>query len=60
MTKMLMRRQACWSEYLSTFNLTIRFRPGKLGAKPNTLTRRPDMYPKGGEKDYLSVNPQNY
>jgi len=59
-TKMLSRRQARWSEFLSTFNFTIRFRPGKLGAKPDALTRRPDVYPKGGEKDYSSVNPQNY
>jgi len=59
-TKMLSRRQARWSEFLSTFNFTIRFRPGKLGAKPDALTRRPDVYPKGGEKDYLSVNLQNY
>ena len=59
-TKMLTRRQARWSEYLSTFNFTIRFRPGKLGAKPDALTRRPDVYPKGGNEDYLSVNPQNY
>jgi len=59
-TKMLTRRQACWSEYLSTFNLTIRFRPGKLGGKPDALTRRPDVYPKGGDEDYSSVNPQNY
>ena len=59
-TKMLTRRQARWSEYLSAFNLTIRFRPGKLGAKPDALTRRPDVYPKGGDKDYSSSNPQNF
>ena len=57
---MLTHRQARWSEYLSAFNLTIRFRPGKLGAKPDALTRRPDVYPKGGEKDYSSINPQNF
>jgi hypothetical protein len=49
-TKMLSRRQARWSEYLSAFQFTIRFRPGKLGAKPDALTRRPDVYPKGGRK----------
>jgi len=59
-TKMLTCHQARWSEFLSAFNLTIRFRPGKLGAKPDALTRRSDVYPKGGEKDYSSVNPQNY
>ena len=37
-SKSLTRRQACWSEYLSQFNLKIRFRPGKLGTKPDALT----------------------
>ena len=37
-TKVLTRRQARWSEYLSGFNNTIRYRPGKLGAKPDALT----------------------
>jgi len=48
------------AKYLSAFHLSIRFRPGKLGAKPDALTHRSDVYPKGGEADYLSVNPQNY
>jgi len=39
-TKLLNRRQARWSEYLAQFNLIIRFRPGKLGTKPDALTRR--------------------
>jgi len=58
-TKMLTRRQARWSEYLSAFNMLIRFRPGKLGAKPDALTRRSDVYPKRGDKDYALINPQN-
>ena len=33
-TKILTRRQARWSEFLSTFNPIIRFHPGKLGTKP--------------------------
>jgi len=37
--KLLTQRQACWSKYLSQFNLVIRFLPSKLGAKPDTLTR---------------------
>jgi len=59
-TKVLTRRQARWSEYLSQFNLVIRFRPGHLGTKPDTLTRRWDVYPKGGDKGYASVNPHNF
>ena len=38
-TKILMHHQARWSEYLSAFNLIIHFRPGKLGTKPDALTR---------------------
>jgi len=59
-TKVLTRRQARWSEYLSQFNLVIRFRPGRLGTKPDALTRRWDIYPKGGDNGYASVNPHNF
>ena len=38
-TKMLNHRQARWSEFLSAFNMVICFRPGRLGAKPDSLTR---------------------
>jgi len=58
--KMLTQRQAHWSEYLSAFHLSIRFHPDKLGAKLDTLAHHSDVYPKGGEADYSSVNPQNY
>jgi len=58
-SKVLTRRQARWSEFLSQFNLLIRFRPGHLGAKPDALTRRWDVYPKGGDRDFALVNPQN-
>jgi len=55
----LNRRQAWWSEYLSQFNLIIRFCPGKLGTKPDTLTHQWDVYLKEGGSDYATVNPQN-
>ena len=58
-SKVLSHRQARWSEFLSQFNLVIRFRPGKLGAKPDALTRRWDVYPKEGDSGYAWVNPQN-
>ena len=38
-TKILTRRQVRWSEYLHQFNMVIQFRPGKLGEKPNAITR---------------------
>jgi len=59
-TKLLNRRQAQWSEYLSQFNLIIRFRPGKLGTKSDALTRRWDVYPKEGGSGYAAVNPHNF
>jgi hypothetical protein len=58
-TKVLTRRQARWSEYLSSFNLIVRFRPGKLGEKPDSLTRRVDFYLKKGDRDFMLANPQN-
>ena len=53
--KILSRCQAHWSEFLSGFNMVIRFHPGRLGTKPDTLTRRPNLYPKRGEKDVIST-----
>jgi hypothetical protein len=58
-TRILSRRQAWWSTFLSGFNMVIRFRPGHLGTKPDALTRRPDLYPKWEGKPYGTVNPQN-
>jgi len=52
--------QARWLEYLSQFNLVICFRPGRLGTKPDTLTRQWDIYPKGEDNGYASVNPYNF
>ena len=59
-SKLLTRRQARWSEYLNAFNMVIRFRPGRLGAKPDALTRRWDVYLKEGGSGYASVNPHNF
>ena len=59
-TKVLIQRQVRWSEYLSQFNLIIRFHPGHLGTKPDALTRRWDVYPKGGNTGYATVNPHNF
>jgi hypothetical protein len=58
-TWILSRRQARWSTFLSGFNMVIRFCPGRLGTKPDALTRQPDLYPKGEGKPYGTVNPQN-
>jgi len=58
-TKQLMRRQVHWSEYLSGFNYLIRYRAGRLGTKPDALTRREDVYPHG-ENAYALANPHNF
>ena len=58
-TKQLTRRQVHWSEYLSGFNYLIRYRAGCLGTKPDALTRRDDVYPRGGNV-YALANPHNF
>lgn len=45
-TKILNRRQARWTEFLSEFNFKIMYRPGKQGDKPDALTRRSQDLPK--------------
>jgi hypothetical protein len=49
-TKLLNRRQARWSEFLSRFNFKIVYRPGKSGGKPDALTRRSGDLPKEGDE----------
>lgn len=49
-TKLLNRRQARWSEFLSRFDFVIQYRPGKQGGKPDALTRRPGDLPKAGDE----------
>lgn len=43
----LTRRQARWSLFLSRFDFLIRHRPGRLGGKPDALSRREDLRPDG-------------
>ena len=52
-TKLLNRRQARWSEFLSRFNFKIIYRPGKQGIKPDSLTRRSEDLPKEGDERLL-------
>ena len=60
MTKILIHQQARWLEYLFQFNLVICFYSRHLGTKLDALTRRWDIYPKGGDNGYTSVNPHNF
>jgi len=43
---------ARWSEFLSQFNLSIKFQLEKLGKKPDTLTWRWDIYKDNLSKDF--------
>ena len=52
-TKLLNRRQSRWSEFLSCFNFRITYRPGKLGSKPDALTRRSGDLPKERDERLL-------
>jgi len=45
-TKLLNRREARWSEFLSRFNFKIVYRPGKASTKPVALTGRSGDLPK--------------
>src|SRR5690606_27436435 len=49
-TKLLSRRQAQWSEFLTRFNFKIDYRPGKAGGKPDALTSRTVNLPKEGDE----------
>jgi len=63
-TKLLNRRQARWSEFLSRFDFRITYRPGKAGKKPDALTWRSGDLPKEGDERLLAnqhaiLKPQN-
>jgi len=63
-TKLLNRRQARWSEFLSHFDFRIVYQPGKAGGKPDALTRRSGDLPEEGDKRLLTnrhavLKPQN-
>ena len=49
-TKLLIRRQTRWSQFLSQFNFQTAYRPGKAGGKPDALTRRSEDLPKEGDE----------
>ena len=49
-TKLLNRQQTRWAEFLSRLNFKIVYRPGKAGAKPDSLTRRSQDLPNGGNE----------
>src|SRR5260221_2120134 len=54
--KKLSRWQARWAEFLAQFNMRVRFRPGRLGSKPDALTRRWDLYMDGDRQEPAATN----
>ena len=57
-TKVLTRRQARWAERMADYDFMVYYRPGKLSSKPDTLSRRDDVYPSDGGS-FADHNPQN-
>jgi len=62
--KLLNRRQARWSEFLTRFDYEIVCRPGKSNGKADALTRRPGDLPEGGDErlknmEQVVLKPQN-
>jgi len=55
MKKLLNRRQARWSEFLTTFEYKIVYQPGKLNGKADTLTRRPGDLPERGDERLKNI-----
>lgn len=53
--KLLNRRQTRWAEFLSRFNFKIQYRPGKVGGKPDALTRRSAGLPADGDDRLLHM-----
>jgi len=56
-TKTLSQCLARWSEFLSQFNISIKFWPGRLGKKLDVLTRRWDVYGDNPLKESLAQKP---
>ena len=55
-TKLLSRRQARWSEFLSRFNFRIVYRMGKSSGKLDALTRRLKDLPDGDDERREHMN----
>lgn len=54
-SRTLTRRQARWSLFLARFYFEIRHRPGRLGGKPDAMSRRPDLQPDGADNTGRTV-----
>ena len=62
--KLLNRRQAQWSGFLTRFDYKLVYSPGKSNGKADALTRRPGDLPEGGDErlenmEQVVLKPQN-
>src|SRR5258708_7292906 len=55
-SKKLSCHQARWAKFLGQFNMKVRFRPGRLGSKPDALTCRWDVYMEGDNLEPTVTN----
>src|SRR5258708_4230455 len=55
-SKKLSHCQARWAEFLGQFNMKVQFRLGRLGSKPDALTRRWDVYTEGDNPEPTATN----
>jgi len=53
--KLLNRRQARWSEFLTRSHYKIVYRPGKSNGKADALMRRPGDLPEGGDERFKNM-----
>src|SRR5205814_3248828 len=53
-TKQLTHRQTRWAEYMSRFDFRIMYRPGKMGQKPDALTRRSQDLPANASDERIA------
>jgi hypothetical protein len=51
----LNERQMRWADMLSHFNFHLKYRPGKLAARPDALSRREQDIPAGVDDDRLKI-----
>lgn len=54
-TKKLTPRHMRWSEFLSRFNFTIKYRPGSTNVRPDALSRKPEHVPRDMTDDRLQA-----
>src|SRR5258708_39243744 len=53
---MTSKKLSCWQARWAQFNMRVHFRPGRLGSKPDTLTRRWDLYTDGDGQEPTATN----